>query len=102
MKPNPQGAETQAPRPLIQQRQVMRAVAEVSSTAPSRSVTQFLSTKDVCKLCRFSRGTLHNKVTAGEFCQPVKLGRLSRFVASEVEAWMREQMEKRPGRDPPT
>jgi len=43
----------------------------------------------------FSSATLHRKVRTGDFPAPVHIGRSSRWVGSEVDAWVASRIAER-------
>lgn len=42
-----------------------------------------------------SRSSIYQQIQAGDFPEPVKLGRSSRWLAREIQAWVNAKAEKR-------
>ena len=53
---------------------------------------QWLTTKETMTLAEISRTTMYKKIKAGEFPQPIKIGKKSLWVESEINNWIKEQM----------
>lgn len=49
-----------------------------------------------------SRSHAYELIAAGEFPRPVKVGRASRFVAAEIDAWIEGRIAQRNARHPVT
>ncbi|GAA0694664.1 AlpA family phage regulatory protein [Dyella marensis] len=64
--------------------------------------SNYLTIKDVLqKLNMKSASTIYRWIDKGKFPAPVKLGLSSRWVESEVNAWMKEKENDRPGAQAP-
>lgn len=55
----------------------------------------FLKLKDILEMTKISRSEIYRKINLGEFPKPIKIGKMSRWVKSEVEAWMLMLAERR-------
>jgi prophage regulatory protein len=58
-------------------------------------IDRFLALPDVSQTVKLARTELYERVKKGTFPKPVKLGRRSVWLQSEIAAWMREQAEAR-------
>ena len=47
---------------------------------------------EVVAMVGLCRGSIYNKIKAGEFPKQIKLGRLSGWLESEVQGWIRGQV----------
>ena len=63
---------------------------------PEEQPLRFLTITETTQLVRLGKSTLYTRIGAGDFPMPVRIGNKSMFVAHEVDAWMREQVAKRP------
>lgn len=54
------------------------------------------------KRAGISRSHAYELIAAGEFPRPVKVGRASRFVAAEIDAWIEGRIAQRDARHPTT
>ncbi|WP_419609473.1 helix-turn-helix transcriptional regulator [Thiolapillus sp.] len=52
---------------------------------------QWLTTKETMTLAQTSRTTMYKKIKAGEFPQPIKIGKKSLWVESEIKDWIKNQ-----------
>jgi len=57
---------------------------------------RFMTLNETLQRVRLGKTTVYAKMGAGEFPMPVRIGNKSIFVEHEVDAWMREQVAKRP------
>jgi len=57
-------------------------------TAPSPTVTRLMTLSDVLASVSLSQATVYRMIAAGEFPRPVKVGTASRWLSSEIEAWI--------------
>lgn len=46
---------------------------------------------EVCRQAGLGKSAIYEMIAAGEFPQPIKLGRFSRWSQKEVQAWVEEQ-----------
>lgn len=53
----------------------------------------FYSTATVCKMLDVSRSYLYEAVQAGHFPKPIKIGRLNRYKAAEIHAYIEQKTE---------
>ena len=53
---------------------------------------RILRMPQVVKMVGLCRASIYNKMRDGAFPRPVKLGRLSGWLESEVQDWIREQI----------
>jgi predicted DNA-binding transcriptional regulator AlpA len=56
---------------------------------------QFLNYKQVSAKVGLARSTLTRMVRLGTFPRPIKLGYATRFLATEVDAWMQRCLDRR-------
>lgn len=57
--------------------------------------SKFLNFKQVSDRIGISRSPLYRRIREGAFPKPVKLGAMSRWVESEIDAWMEAQVTAR-------
>src|SRR5690348_13945228 len=57
--------------------------------------SKFLNFKQVSDRIGLSRSPLYRRIREGTFPKPVKLGAMSRWVESEIDAWMAAQVTAR-------
>lgn len=57
---------------------------------------RFLTLPETLQRVRLGKTALYAKIGAGSFPMPVRIGTKSMFLEHEVDAWMREQVAKRP------
>lgn len=48
----------------------------------------YYSTETVCKMLDVSRSYLHEATKTGRFPKPVKMGRLNRYKAEDIQAYL--------------
>ena len=60
---------------------------------PIKPTIQWLTTKETMAIAQTSRTTMYKKIKAGEFPQPIKIGKKSLWVESEINNWIKEQTE---------
>ena len=59
-------------------------------------MTKFLRLKAVIDRTGLSRSTIYERISAGDFPKPVKVGqRAIAFAEAEVDAWARQRLEAR-------
>ena len=76
-----------------------RAMSERPADKRTRPRTRLLRISEVEARTGLSRSTIYEWSADGRFPPPVRLSdRVVRWVEAEVEAWIRERMEKSPGR----
>jgi prophage regulatory protein len=63
---------------------------EPHGNSPSRSLL-LLTVRDVARILRVSTRTVHRLVETGEFVKPLRIGRSTRWRASDVLDWLRSQ-----------
>ncbi|MFU2060107.1 helix-turn-helix transcriptional regulator [Avibacterium volantium] len=56
-----------------------------------QTTPQFYSTETICRMLDVSRQFLYEAVKNGEFPKPIKIGRLNRYKADEVLAYIETQ-----------
>ncbi len=49
---------------------------------------QLLTVKDVAQFIGFNVDWIYKKITKGEFPKPIKLGKSSRWVFSDIQEWI--------------
>ncbi|MGY4677317.1 helix-turn-helix transcriptional regulator [Pasteurella sp. P03HT] len=54
--------------------------------------TFFYSTDTVCKMLDVSRQFIYEAVAKGDFPKPIKIGRLNRYKAAEIHAYIQAKM----------
>lgn len=71
----------------------------MSKTAPIKTQDRLLSTKNVCQMIDFSAASLYRLCNSDDpvlrFPSATKIGHSSRWVSSEVEAWITRQKDRR-------
>lgn len=78
------------------------AMSERSTDKRTRPWTRLLRISEVEARTGLSRSTIYEWSADGRFPPPVRLSdRVVRWVEAEVEAWIRERLEKSPGRGCP-
>jgi len=66
------------------------------STSSSETADALLWTLSTLKKqIGISRSSIYQQIQAGDFPEPVKLGRSSRWLAKEIRAWVNAKAEKR-------
>lgn len=60
-------------------------------------IEQFLPRSEVLTASGLARSTLYERIAASTFPAPVKLGRSSRWLLSEIAEWQRAQVLARQG-----
>jgi prophage regulatory protein len=63
---------------------------------------QFLRLAEVEEKCAVSRSFIYQQATEGKFPSPVKLGKRSVWLRTEIDAWVKAKVGKRPVGRPPT
>ena len=65
-----------------------------TTTAPSSSLLndQFIDMKLITQLTGLTDKWFYKLIQDGEFPKPIKLGRSSRWLKSEVEQWLQERI----------
>ncbi|OOS01188.1 hypothetical protein B0186_04480 [Canicola haemoglobinophilus] len=53
----------------------------------------FYSTKTICKMLDVSRAYIYEAVQAGNFPKPIKVGRLNRYKAADIHAYINQLQE---------
>ncbi|NIH42450.1 AlpA family phage regulatory protein [Enterobacter asburiae] len=48
--------------------------------------------KEVCRAVGFKKVFIYKSMNAGEFPQSIKIGRSTRWISTEVEAWITEKV----------
>ncbi|MGE8274028.1 helix-turn-helix transcriptional regulator [Stenotrophomonas sp.] len=64
---------------------------ESTAVTPSR----LLRRAEVLALVGMAKSTLYLRISAGTFPKPVHLGSSVRWVESEIDSWIQDQMEQR-------
>ena len=64
---------------------------ESTAVTPSR----LLRRAEVLARVGMAKSTLHLRISAGTFPKPVHLGSSVRWVESEIDSWIQDQMEQR-------
>ena len=67
----------------------------MSQSETEDKVEQLLSVDDVARALSVSRRSVYRLVARGEIRGPVQVGKCSRFLASEVQAYVERLMAKR-------
>jgi len=70
-------------------------MAEKEKGATDDDPIRLISIKEICKRLGYSRHWVYQRVRSGEFPQPIRLGRETKFVESEFNAWMKDQVAQR-------
>ncbi|WP_336194564.1 AlpA family transcriptional regulator [Providencia stuartii] len=67
-----------------------------TTTAPSSSLLndQFIDMKLITQLTGLTDKWFYKLIQDGEFPKPIKLGRSSRWLKSEVEQWLQERIQE--------
>ena len=60
---------------------------------PIKPTIQWLTTRETMTLAQTSRTTMYKKIKAGEFPKPVKIGKKSLWIKSEINDWIKEQQQ---------
>ncbi|PXW52287.1 AlpA family transcriptional regulator [Grimontella sp. AG753] len=64
------------------------------TTKPTLLEDQFVNMAFITRLTGLTDKWFYKLIKDGEFPKPIKLGRSSRWLQSEVEAWLRERIER--------
>jgi prophage regulatory protein len=64
----------------------------VNTINTASTSSKFLNFKQVSDRIGLSRSPLYRRIREGTFPKPVKLGAMSRWVESEIDAWMAAQV----------
>ncbi|MHC1660598.1 helix-turn-helix transcriptional regulator [Stenotrophomonas maltophilia] len=64
---------------------------ESTAATPSR----LLRRAEVLARVGIAKSTLYSRISAGKFPKPVHLGSSVRWVESEIDSWIQDQMEQR-------
>ena len=67
----------------------------VNTVNTASTSSKFLNFKQVSDRIGLSRSPLYRRIREGTFPKPVKLGAMSRWVESEIDAWMAAQVNAR-------
>nr|ELR5042181.1 AlpA family transcriptional regulator [Providencia stuartii]ELR5081632.1 AlpA family transcriptional regulator [Providencia stuartii] len=67
---------------------------ETSTTMPSLLNDQFIDMKFITQLTGLTDKWFYKLIQDGEFPKPIKLGRSSRWLKSEVEQWLQERIQE--------
>lgn len=70
----------------------------MSDSAVTPAALELRPRIQVVRQTGFSAATIHRKVRAGKFPQPVHIGRSARWVGSEVDAWVASRIADRDAR----
>lgn len=62
------------------------------TSKPSLLEDQFVDMAFITRLTRLTDKWFYKLIKDGEFPKPIKLGRSSRWLQSEVEAWLQERI----------
>jgi predicted DNA-binding transcriptional regulator AlpA len=65
------------------------------------AISNLLSAKELAERGFGSRTTIWRNVRDGKFPQPIKIGDSTRWIESEVDAWLDHQSEMRDSDSPP-
>ncbi|MEQ4624080.1 helix-turn-helix transcriptional regulator [Providencia manganoxydans] len=65
-----------------------------TATMPSLLNDQFIDMKFITKLTGLTDKWFYKLIQDGEFPKPIKLGRSSRWLKSEVEQWLQERIQE--------
>ena len=63
-----------------------------TTTAPSLLDEPLVDMKEITKLTGLTDKWFYKLIQNGQFPKPIKLGRSSRWLRSEVEAWLQERI----------
>ncbi|HAS8353834.1 TPA: AlpA family transcriptional regulator [Vibrio vulnificus] len=63
-----------------------------TTTAPSLLDESLVDMKEITKLTGLTDKWFYKQIQDGQFPKPVKFGRSSRWLKSEVEAWLQERI----------
>ncbi|HAS8353854.1 TPA: AlpA family transcriptional regulator [Vibrio vulnificus] len=63
-----------------------------TTTAPSLLDEPLVDMKFITKLTGLTDKWFYKQIQEGQFPKPIKLGRSSRWLKSEVEAWLQERI----------
>jgi prophage regulatory protein len=55
-------------------------------------IDRFIRLPEVIKAVGLCKPTIYVKISAGEFPEPIKLGRVSVWLQSEISAWIDERV----------
>lgn len=64
------------------------------ATTPSLLNDQFIDMKFITQLTGLTDKWFYKLIQDGEFPKPIKLGRSSRWLKSEVEQWLQERIQE--------
>ncbi|MEY0099059.1 helix-turn-helix transcriptional regulator [Providencia stuartii] len=65
-----------------------------TATTPSLLNDQFIDMKFITQLTGLTDKWFYKLIQDGEFPKPIKLGRSSRWLKSEVEQWLQERIQE--------
>lgn len=65
-----------------------------TATTPSLLNDQFIDMKFITQLTGLTDKWFYKLIQEGEFPKPIKLGRSSRWLKSEVEQWLQERIQE--------
>ena len=60
---------------------------------PIKPTIQWLTTKETMTLAQTSRTTMYKQIKEGKFPQPIKIGKKSLWIKSEINDWIKEQQQ---------
>ena len=66
-----------------------------NNSASQSSETLLLPMPTLSKRVGLSRSNIYQQIQGGKFPEPVKIGRSSRWLAAEIEAWVNTQAKAR-------
>lgn len=55
---------------------------------------QYLTIADLCEMLKVNRSTIYRKTAEGNFPKPLKLGRMTRWLYSDVAKFLSEQQQQ--------
>ncbi len=68
---------------------------DAHAIVPANSKTRLIARDAVLDRVGIGKSALYDRISAGTFPKPVSLGRLSRWVESEIDAWIEAQIAHR-------
>lgn len=68
------------------------AAAAADHAAPETTAPKLLTVHDVCRRIGFRQSKIYLLIRDAGFPKPIKVGASSRWVTSEVDAWIDEQI----------
>jgi len=70
-------------------------MTEQSESTPIPTVVRLMRLEDVKASVGLSQATIYRLIAGGQFPRPCKMGTGSRWVSSEIEAWIAERIVER-------